>query len=145
MHAHPLSLYLPSRKMLRCTLQLRGQMHPPYFYTTPICTLCIPSFRLYLYMYSVLQIFPIFITSMYSMSLQHYMQLYVCAFSVCQFQVLSSVPTVLYVYAPGPYVYATVCTSVYAPLCTNTIDVHSISPVAQIFDFFYLSCPRAEI
>jgi hypothetical protein len=30
-HAHPLSLYLPSRTKLRCTLQLRGQIHSPYF------------------------------------------------------------------------------------------------------------------
>ncbi len=31
MHAHPLSLYLPSRTKLQCTLQLRGQIHSPYF------------------------------------------------------------------------------------------------------------------
>jgi hypothetical protein len=43
-----------------------------------------------------------------------------------------------FVYAPDPYVYATKCTSVYAPLCTNTLDVHSISPVAQIFVFLYI-------
>ncbi len=40
MHAHPLSLYLPSRTKLWCTLQLRGQIH-------------IPLFLLYPYMYSV--------------------------------------------------------------------------------------------
>jgi len=39
MHAHPLSLYRPSRTKLYCTLQLRGQIHSPYFYSTPICTL----------------------------------------------------------------------------------------------------------
>ncbi len=39
-HALPLSLYLPSRAKLWCTLQLRGQIHFPYFYSTPICTLC---------------------------------------------------------------------------------------------------------
>ncbi len=33
------SIYLPSRTKLQCTLQLRGQMHPHYFYSTPICTL----------------------------------------------------------------------------------------------------------
>ncbi len=38
-HAHPLSLYLPSRTELWCTLQLRGQIHFPYFYSTPLCTL----------------------------------------------------------------------------------------------------------
>jgi hypothetical protein len=40
MHAHPLSLYLPSRTKLWCTLQRRGRIHSPYFYSTPICTLC---------------------------------------------------------------------------------------------------------
>jgi len=35
-HAHPLSLYLPSRTKLQCTLQLRGQIHSLYFYSTPI-------------------------------------------------------------------------------------------------------------
>ncbi len=34
----PLSLYLPSRTKLWCTIQLRGQIHY-YFYSTPICTL----------------------------------------------------------------------------------------------------------
>ncbi len=38
-HAHPLSLYLPSRTKLWCTLHLRGQIHSPYFYSTPTCTL----------------------------------------------------------------------------------------------------------
>ncbi len=38
-HAHLLSLYLPSRTMLWCMLQLRGQIHSPYLYSTPICTL----------------------------------------------------------------------------------------------------------
>ncbi len=36
---HPLALYLPSRTKLWCTLQLRGQIHSPYFYYTPLCTL----------------------------------------------------------------------------------------------------------
>jgi len=38
----PLPLYLPSRRKLWtlwCTLQLRGRMHSPYFYSTPIFTL----------------------------------------------------------------------------------------------------------
>ncbi len=43
MHAQPLSLYLPPRAKLWCTLQLRGQIHSPYFSSTPIyilwCTL----------------------------------------------------------------------------------------------------------
>ncbi len=38
-HTLPLSLYLPSRAKLWCTLQLRGQMHSPYFSSTLICTL----------------------------------------------------------------------------------------------------------
>jgi hypothetical protein len=38
-HEHPLSLYLPSRTKLWCTLQLRGKIHSTYFYSTPICTL----------------------------------------------------------------------------------------------------------
>jgi hypothetical protein len=33
-HAHPLSLYLPSRTKLHCTLQLRGQIDSPYFLST---------------------------------------------------------------------------------------------------------------
>ncbi len=40
-HAHPLSLYLPSCTKLQCTLQLRGQIHSPYFISTHICTLWI--------------------------------------------------------------------------------------------------------
>jgi hypothetical protein len=40
-HAHPLSQYLPSRTKLWCNLQLRGQTHSPYFYSTPISTLWI--------------------------------------------------------------------------------------------------------
>ncbi len=35
MHAHPLSIYLPSRTKLWCTLQLRGQINSHYFYSTP--------------------------------------------------------------------------------------------------------------
>ncbi len=31
--------YLPSRTMLWCKLQVRGQIHSPYFYSTPLCTL----------------------------------------------------------------------------------------------------------
>jgi hypothetical protein len=41
-HAHPLSLYLPSCKKLLCTLQLRVQIHSPYFISAN-----------YPYMYSV--------------------------------------------------------------------------------------------
>ncbi len=33
----PLSLYLPSRTKLWCILQLRGQMHSPYFCSTLVC------------------------------------------------------------------------------------------------------------
>jgi hypothetical protein len=52
MHALPLSLYLPqstqsgnlpSCTKLWCSLQLRGQIHSSYFYSTPICTLCCPQ------------------------------------------------------------------------------------------------------
>jgi len=35
-HAHSLSLYLPSRTKLCCTLQRRGKIHYPYFYCIPI-------------------------------------------------------------------------------------------------------------
>ncbi len=38
-YAHPLLLYLPSCTKLWCTLHLRGQIHSPCFYSTPICTL----------------------------------------------------------------------------------------------------------
>jgi hypothetical protein len=38
-YAHPLSLFLPSRTKLWSTLQLRGQIHSLYFYSTLICTL----------------------------------------------------------------------------------------------------------
>ncbi len=38
-HAHPLSLNLPSHTKLWLMLQLRGQIHFPCFYSTPICTL----------------------------------------------------------------------------------------------------------
>ncbi len=42
-HAHPLSLLLPSPVTLQCTLQLSGQIHWPCFISTNICTLwCIP-------------------------------------------------------------------------------------------------------
>ncbi len=40
-HGHPLSLHLPSRTKLQCTLLLRGQIYSPYFYSTSICTLWI--------------------------------------------------------------------------------------------------------
>ncbi len=30
---------IPSRAKVRCTVQLSGQMHSPYFYSTPIFTL----------------------------------------------------------------------------------------------------------
>jgi hypothetical protein len=39
-HALPLSLCLPSRAKLWCALWLRGQIHSPYFSSTPTCTLC---------------------------------------------------------------------------------------------------------
>ncbi len=36
----PFTLYtVLSRTKLCCTLQLRGQIHSPYFYSTPLCTL----------------------------------------------------------------------------------------------------------
>ncbi len=38
-HAHPLSLHLPSPVKLQCTLQLSGQIHWPCFISTNICTL----------------------------------------------------------------------------------------------------------
>ncbi len=34
LHAHPLSLQLPSREKLQYKLQLRGQVHSPYFIST---------------------------------------------------------------------------------------------------------------
>jgi hypothetical protein len=37
---HPLSLYLPSHNKFIGTLQLRGQIHSPYLYSTLICTQC---------------------------------------------------------------------------------------------------------
>jgi hypothetical protein len=37
-HTHPLSVYLPPRTKLWCTLQLRGKIHSPYLYSIPICT-----------------------------------------------------------------------------------------------------------
>jgi hypothetical protein len=40
-HAHPLSLHLPSPVKLQCTLQLCGQIHWPCFISTNICTLCV--------------------------------------------------------------------------------------------------------
>ncbi len=33
-NAHPISLYSPSRTKLQCMLQLRGQVHSPYFIST---------------------------------------------------------------------------------------------------------------
>ncbi len=39
-HAHPLSLHLPSPVKLQCTLQLSGQIHWPCFISINICTLC---------------------------------------------------------------------------------------------------------
>jgi hypothetical protein len=38
-HTHPLSVYLPSRTKLWCTLQLKGQIHSPNFHSIPIFTL----------------------------------------------------------------------------------------------------------
>ncbi len=37
-HAYPISLHLALRTKLWRTLQLRGQIHSPYFYATSICT-----------------------------------------------------------------------------------------------------------
>ncbi len=42
-HAHPLSLYLPSRTKLRCTLQLRGQIHSPCFISIPMYSVALPD------------------------------------------------------------------------------------------------------
>ncbi len=39
-HAHPLSLHLPSPVKLQCTLQLSRQIHWPCFISTNLCTLC---------------------------------------------------------------------------------------------------------
>ncbi len=39
LHALHLSLHLPSQAKLWRTLQLRGQIHSPYFSSAPICTL----------------------------------------------------------------------------------------------------------
>ncbi len=39
-HAHPFSLYLPLCTKLQWTLQLRGQIHFPYFIST-LCVLCV--------------------------------------------------------------------------------------------------------
>jgi hypothetical protein len=36
-HAHPLSLNLPSRTKLWCKLQLKGQVHYPYFFFDLLC------------------------------------------------------------------------------------------------------------
>jgi hypothetical protein len=38
-HTRPLSLHLPSRTKLQCTLQLGGQINSPYFISTNICSL----------------------------------------------------------------------------------------------------------
>ncbi len=40
-HAHPISLHLPSPVKLQCTLQLSGQIHWPCFISTNMCTLCV--------------------------------------------------------------------------------------------------------
>ncbi len=56
---------------------------PPYFYTTPICTMWIPSFRLYPHMYSVLQIFPIFTPSMYCTVCPTTLHATVCLLFLC--------------------------------------------------------------
>ncbi len=39
-HALPLSLYLPSRAKLWCTLQLRGQIYTPPISPLPLFVLC---------------------------------------------------------------------------------------------------------
>ncbi len=48
----PLSLYLPSHIKLWCMFQLRGQIHSPYVYTTPICTLWDESQQILYIVYS---------------------------------------------------------------------------------------------
>ncbi len=40
---YPLSLYLPSRKKLQCTLRLRGQIHSSYFISSPTYALCVQA------------------------------------------------------------------------------------------------------
>ncbi len=44
-HAHPLPLYLQLRTNFLCTHQLRGPIHSPYFYSSPLCTLWLAVFR----------------------------------------------------------------------------------------------------
>jgi hypothetical protein len=44
-HAHPLSLHLPSPVKLQCTLQLSGQTHHPCFISRKICTLWWPLLK----------------------------------------------------------------------------------------------------
>ncbi len=47
-HAHPLLLYLPSSTKLCGTLQLRGQIHSPHFYSIFLCALWfIPQYFYY--------------------------------------------------------------------------------------------------
>jgi len=41
----PFHLYVPSRTKVWCTLQLRGPIHSPYFYSTPVYTLWLELFR----------------------------------------------------------------------------------------------------
>jgi hypothetical protein len=41
-HAHPLLLYLPSRK-LQCTIQLREQIHSLYFISTTMYSVLPPN------------------------------------------------------------------------------------------------------
>ena len=43
LHAHFLSPYLPSCTKLYYTFQLRGRINFPYFYSTPLCALCLCS------------------------------------------------------------------------------------------------------
>ncbi len=52
-HAHPLSLYLPLCSKLWCTLQLRGQIHSHYFYSTSICTLWIGACMMDIHIHAV--------------------------------------------------------------------------------------------
>ncbi len=40
-HAHHLSVYLPSRTKFWCTLQLRGQIHYPPISSLPLYVLCV--------------------------------------------------------------------------------------------------------
>ncbi len=53
LHTLPLSLYLPSRTKLWCAPLLRRQIHSPYFYSTPICTLWVSPSMTYPLVYFI--------------------------------------------------------------------------------------------